>query len=59
MVQAVGGWVVGFLGLLYRIVVEVGCISYVVVDDGGCSNLVVEVLVECGSLAELVEVCWH
>jgi hypothetical protein len=51
---------VNFWGLWCQIATEAGCISYavvMVVGDGGCSNLV-EVVGECGSLAEAVEVGW-
>jgi hypothetical protein len=40
-VRAIGGWLVDFWGLWCRIMVEVGCISFVVlmvVGDRGCGN---------------------
>jgi hypothetical protein len=60
MVRVVSGWLVNFWSLWHRIVVAAGCIGYtvvMVVADGGYSDLT-EVVGECGSLVEVVEVGW-
>jgi hypothetical protein len=60
MVRVVSGWLVNFWSPWHRIVVEVGCTGYtvvMVVAHGGYSDLT-EVVAECGSLVEVLEVGW-